>query len=758
MSPMLFRCCLILLLVVGVSRAQVTPSQVRSSIDNGKAFLFTLQKDDGSWEAKPAADPGDKPWNETGGQWGGTTALALYAMLSAGENPADPRMAKGIAFLKQADLNGTYALAVRCQVLSRLPQTPENRQLLRKDALRLVSMLKTSGKARGAWDYTLSAADSYSHSRTNYAMLGLWAAAQSGVEIDDKVWNSVTEMWIKHQDPTGGWTYKARGDTEYALTPGMTAAGIATLYVAIDSGFPDAPANRTAPVREAIDKGVKWLSSNFAQVATPQKYVRDFPYPTMYAVERVGLAGGLRYIGEHDWYEKIAGYLVANQRPAGGWHRDNRGSGSPTDTAFAILTLARGLAPIAISKLDYIGPTGDARSSADWNLRPRDIANLTRFMGRAMEREINWQIVRLDSPIQDWHESPVLYIEGSKAVSLTTEQKQKLRDYAEQGGLILAAADASSRAFTDSVRKLGGELFEGREWRELPQEHVLFTSQQFPRAAWKTKPSVLGLSNGIRELMLLLPTGDPPRWWQSNNSGTKEEFWHLGADIHQYAAGRENLRLRGDSILLKPDILVKATANLRVARLQYSGNWDPEPAGWRRLAAAAHNREKITLEVTTVPLGKPIDQGIAIAHLTGTDVVKLDERAIDALRTYVQLGGTLLVDSAGGSTTFATSIEGVLNELVPDQKLQPLPPEHAMLLAADGKPMEIGYRPHTRKVVGSLKNESRLQCVVVGARAAVIYSRDDLSAGLVGNDVDGVAGYTPPTVLEMMLNLLRMKK
>jgi len=42
----------------------------------------------------------------------------------------------------------------------------------------------------------------------------------------------------------------------------------------------------------------------------------------------------------------------------------------------------------------------------------------------------------------------------------------------------------------------------------------------------------------------------------------------------------------------------------------------------------------------------------------------------------------------------------------------------------------------------------------VGNRPAVFYSPDDLSAGLVGEPVDGVFGYSPEVAIDIMRNII----
>ena len=50
--------------------------------------------------------------------------------------------------------------------------------------------------------------------------------------------------------------------------------------------------------------------------------------------------------------------------------------------------------------------------------------------------------------------------------------------------------------------------------------------------------------------------------------------------------------------------------------------------------------------------------------------------------------------------------------------------------------------------------QPHLQGIRVGDRTAVFFSPEDLSAGLVGNDGDGIVGYAPDTATALMRNVL----
>src|SRR5205823_14417410 len=56
-------------------------------------------------------------------QWGGLSALATYALLASGESDQEPRVKTAVDWLKKADINGTYGLAMRAQVWNSMPNS-----------------------------------------------------------------------------------------------------------------------------------------------------------------------------------------------------------------------------------------------------------------------------------------------------------------------------------------------------------------------------------------------------------------------------------------------------------------------------------------------------------------------------------------------------------------------------------------------------------------------------------------------------------
>src|SRR5262245_14804954 len=121
-------------LLVGVllgadALAAVSPRDVDAAILNGTKWLYSQQAKDGTWE---------REFDKHGDQKTGQTALVVLALLSAGENHQDERLVSAIDYIKSTPTTGVYALGVRCQLWSELPQTTDIRVAIQRDAKALM--------------------------------------------------------------------------------------------------------------------------------------------------------------------------------------------------------------------------------------------------------------------------------------------------------------------------------------------------------------------------------------------------------------------------------------------------------------------------------------------------------------------------------------------------------------------------------------------------------------------------------------------
>jgi hypothetical protein len=412
-----------------------------------------------------------------------------------------------------------------------------------------------------------------------------------------------------------------------------------------------------------------------------------------------------------------------------------------------------------MNKLQYdIIMHANGARTANWNQRPRDAANFAKWAGPQVEQFLNWQVVNLSVPVSDLHDAPILYIAGNQALDFTDAEMAKLRQFVEEGGLIFANADCGSLLFSAAMHKIAHKLFPAYEFRTLPASSSIYTDEQFTRAKWSSHPALEALSNGARELIILAPANDPSRFWQTQTYRGRESMYQFMQDIFLYTVDRGEkgaLRFKGDTYVVSADPNIHPGKHLKVARLQYPGNWDPEPGAWRRLAAILHNTDDTEVDVQPVNLGdSKLDNSYKVAHLTGTFKFSLAPASRAEIKKYVEGGGTLILDSCGGDASCAESLEKELAAIFPDAKLAtaPLPPD-SPAYAVGPKLAPVEYRPIERKIVGKL-HTPRVRGLEINGRLGVFLSSEDLTCGMVGMPFDGIYGYEPDSATSLMEKLV----
>jgi hypothetical protein len=150
--------------------------------------------------------------------------------------------------------------------------------------------------------------------------------------------------------------------------------------------------------------------------------------------------------------------------------------------------------------------------------------------------------------------------------------------------------------------------------------------------------------------------------------------------------------------------------------------------------------------------GRPFD----IAHLTGTGKFSFDDTERAEIKKFVESGGLLVVDCAGGNEEFATAAERELGKIFgadSEQLATPLAASNALYRAGIGIAEPLEFRPFAQRRLGK-NNGAQLRGITLNGRLAVIYSKEDLSAGLVGETVDGIAGYTSAAATVIMRDVV----
>ena len=707
----------------------ITDAVVHEAIHHGIAWLKAQRNQEGHWEQHATPDDMD---------WAGDSALAVLALLYAGENPRTEFISSALNWLEDQTLQGTYTYGVRAHALALVPGAKYRRRLKADLDWLLENVYPRNSEHPGCYDYRGRPGGRengrWDNSVSQFGVLGAWMATDAGLSVPAYYWETVGQHWMTHQQSDGGWCYQARGRS----TGSMTAAGLATLFVVLDRVYGSRP-REAVDLIASIEQGLDWLGREYS----PQNSHGDrrWLYYYLYGVERVGRASGYKYFRNKDWFREGAMFLLDKQKQAGNWPGSGEGMNDLRNTCFALMFLCHGRAPLLFNKLEH---------GTDWNYTLRDVAGITHYAEQTLERLLNWQIVSLDVSMDDLLEAPVLYLRGESACEFNEVQVRKIREYCQRGGMLLAVAGRQSQEFSESIRQLAVTAFPDYQMRQLTSDHPLFNGEvQFEI---KQPPPMFAVHNGVRLLMLICSEDIAKTW---SRQGGRREHFHLGCNIYNYATDKTHIRSRlvSSNIVSRP---VDTKRDLEVALIEYDGQWNIEPYGWKRLRNYLNNEIGTRLLLTSgIRFDSPALDDFKIAYMTGIAAFKLSAEEQKGLRRFLSNGGTLLADAAGGARDFSKSFETHLTGALKSNPTRLS--KDSFLWTGQDIPAAVNLSgvTYTRSARGRVRDQvPPLWTYRTGHRLAVIYSPLDISAGLLGKPIYGRLGYADDGPLLIMRNLL----
>src|SRR5690348_2228841 len=200
----------------------------------------------------------------------------------------------------------------------------------------IASWLLAHQNANGSWDY--AGRDHGDTSITQYAVLGLWEAENSGVEIPPATWERIATWIMSTQYGDGGWVYHKDEAPQYPETVAMAAAAVGSLLIchrqlerfrpdrrstsplltslAAEAGADFKPTISFQDLESSIRRGMSWISNHFT---TSPPTAGQTPYYMLYGIERIGALADRQTIGRLDWFEKGRAFIRSTQRPGGAW-------------------------------------------------------------------------------------------------------------------------------------------------------------------------------------------------------------------------------------------------------------------------------------------------------------------------------------------------------------------------------------------------------------------------------------------------------
>jgi hypothetical protein len=405
------------------------------------------------------------------GAFGGAKSLAAYALLKTGTQPDDPVIQEALAAAVNAvefygpgkprtsnaaagHRHAEFAYTIPCHIFL---LEAANAALYLPQIESLTAFLIEHQQENGSWFYVVVPfPDAGDTSQTQFALLGLWAAARAGAEIPTSTWEKAARWLLQTQLEDGSFAYQPYAhaeDQKFRLTRYSTTVGGLSSLLLIrhlfyrDAEFLDEQAAMNKPkkrrsflerledVKErprrgggefhlsasALDKGIsrcmKYLEQRFDVRPIPDYNPHMY---TLYSLERSAALLDTDTLVNHDWYAEASAEIVRLQTAEGAW---SDATGHVPATSFAILCLSRTTAGI-LNKPPGKKVGGGLLAGARG--LPGDLSKLQLKAGQAVERKSKGNVDDLLAELEKTQNVAVADLEKAIVESVNLDDRDQL--------------------------------------------------------------------------------------------------------------------------------------------------------------------------------------------------------------------------------------------------------------------------------------------------------------------------------------------
>src|SRR5260370_3635928 len=192
--------------------------KVRKAIDRGVEYLKNSQKN-GNWERTPASEL----------VHGGTSALALLALLESSVNVDDPVIKEALDYLRHIEPSQTYVVSLQTLVFSHARQSQDKERIQRNVDWLLAARCREPNGPLFGWTYSKLHSRITDNSNTQFAVMALHAGEHAGAIVQKRDWEEIRDLYLRTQQANGGWVYNAALQGQSTFT--MTSAGVCGLLI-----------------------------------------------------------------------------------------------------------------------------------------------------------------------------------------------------------------------------------------------------------------------------------------------------------------------------------------------------------------------------------------------------------------------------------------------------------------------------------------------------------------------------------------------
>lgn len=117
------------------------------------------------------------------------------------------------------------------------------------------------------------------------------------------------------------------------------------------------------------------------------------------------------------------------------------------------------------------------RHTGGWDSAPRALINLQDALHRETGLRVSTDRKNVSLADDKIFQYPIVYMHGRNSFQLGAAERERLKQYVERGGVLLADSICASPQFTESFRQEMAAIFSGKKLEAVPGDHAMFTDR-----------------------------------------------------------------------------------------------------------------------------------------------------------------------------------------------------------------------------------------------------------------------------------------
>ncbi|MGA3172264.1 MAG: DUF4159 domain-containing protein [Chthoniobacteraceae bacterium] len=410
------------------------------------------------------------------------------------------------------------------------------------------------------------------------------------------------------------------------------------------------------------------------------------------------------------------------------------------------------------------------RGPLDWNTRPNDLNNLLKSMKQLINVDYSMEVKSIDEISTDPEKNPILYRSGHFHFAFSPEERQNLRTYLLNGGMIIFNPGSGSKPFYDSAIQEMKAIFPELTVKRLGPNHPIFHSyydlanvnyRPGVRAAGYTgnEPDFMGVEVNCRVVAVVSRWGMDIGWDATNDDSLLgydiTSAQQLGVNLLSYATSERAWAKNATRSMQFVDQENTTGGKIYLTQVIYTGEWKTRDLGLSVLLRQFNQRTGVPVkfERRELRLTDPKLADSPVLYMHGHEDFVLSDDEVVHLRDYLNNGGLLIAEACCGRQDFANAFVREMKKVFPDQPLQAISPE-SPIFSTPNKITQVGVTPALQARIGQSAMPPQLLGIQQDGHYSIIFSPYGLIAGWEMSPDPYSLGLDTPGALALGENLL----